>query len=96
LAAHFKSFRNIKQIAELLDTINAIQGDLRKMVFSDFEGGQVFILFGKYVSLRRFTQQGSCTGNLAALSEACLVIDVLDKDVKYVPFYYHHLLLHSS
>jgi hypothetical protein len=41
LSGHFKTFRNIKQILDLLNAILAIQADLKRMIFSDFEGRQV-------------------------------------------------------
>ncbi|CAJ0749660.1 18147_t:CDS:10, partial [Entrophospora sp. SA101] len=37
LAAFFKKYRNIQQIAVLLSTINTFQNDLKKQIFNDFE-----------------------------------------------------------
>ena len=38
LAGNFKTFRNIKQISDLLDTIATLQAEVKRMVFNDFEG----------------------------------------------------------
>jgi hypothetical protein len=38
LASHFKTFRNIKQIVDLLNSIVVIQADLKRLIFGDFEG----------------------------------------------------------
>jgi hypothetical protein len=39
LTQYFKTYKNIKQIAELTSSIMSIQQELKRMIFSDFENG---------------------------------------------------------
>ncbi|KAJ3177891.1 Vacuolar protein sorting-associated protein 53 [Geranomyces variabilis] len=67
LLAHFKSYRGVGQIATLLDSVSQLQQDIRKQIFRDFEGG----FFG-----------GALRTQIGQLSDACLVINVLEGDAR--------------
>ncbi|TPX58681.1 hypothetical protein PhCBS80983_g02968 [Powellomyces hirtus] len=67
LLAHFKSYRGVSQIATLLDNVIQLQQDIRKQLFRDFEGGFV---------------GGSLRSQIGLLSDACLVINVLEGDAR--------------
>jgi hypothetical protein len=69
LSVQFNSFRNVRQISDLLDSINSIRSDLKRIVFSDFENS--------------FTNLGEFTGNAGRLAETCSVVEIIDKDTKY-------------
>jgi hypothetical protein len=68
LSGQFKSYRNIKQISDLLDRTSSLLTDVKRLIFSEFEGS--------------FTPYGQLTGNVSSLQEACLVLDVLEGDGK--------------
>ncbi|CAJ0752502.1 8680_t:CDS:10 [Entrophospora sp. SA101] len=68
LAAFFKKYRNIQQIAVLLSTINTFQNDLKKQIFNDFESS--------------FGTDGSLNVQTAPLDEACMVLDIIGQDVR--------------
>lgn len=44
LSEHFKTFRSIRQIATLLDSVLSIQNNLQRIVFAEFEGR--LVVFG--------------------------------------------------
>ncbi|KAI8819643.1 Vps53-like protein [Fimicolochytrium jonesii] len=67
LVAHFKSYKNVVQIATLLDNVSHLQQDLRKQIFRDFEGGFV---------------GGALRSQTALLSDACLVVNILEGDAR--------------
>ncbi|KAJ3021483.1 Vacuolar protein sorting-associated protein 53 [Thoreauomyces humboldtii] len=67
LLAHFKSYRGVAQIAALLDSVSLLQQDIRKQIFRDFEGAFV---------------GGALRTQIALLSDACLVINVLEGDAR--------------
>lgn len=68
LSVQFQTFRGVRQINELLESINGIRLDLKRIIFSDFENS--------------FTNQCEFTGNASRLAETCAVIEIIDKDTK--------------
>ncbi|CAG8457600.1 10592_t:CDS:10 [Funneliformis mosseae] len=68
LASYFKSYKSIKQIAELSISIATFQNELKKQIFEDFESS--------------FALEGSLATQSALLGDACLVIDIMGQDVK--------------
>ncbi|RIA90779.1 Vps53-like protein [Glomus cerebriforme] len=68
LASYFKTYKSIKQIAELSISIVTFQNELKKQIFEDFESS--------------FASDGSLTVQTAPLGDACLVIDIMGQDVK--------------
>ncbi|CAI2168563.1 16218_t:CDS:10 [Funneliformis geosporum] len=68
LASYFKSYKSIKQIAELSISIATFQNELKKQIFEDFESS--------------FALEGSLSNQSALLGDACLVIDIMGQDVK--------------
>ncbi|KAJ3069494.1 Vacuolar protein sorting-associated protein 53 [Quaeritorhiza haematococci] len=67
LLTHFKSYRNVKQIAQLLDNAAALQGEMKRQIFLEFEGAFV---------------SNTIRNQTVVLNDACLVVDVLGGDVK--------------
>ncbi|KAF9181642.1 Vacuolar protein sorting-associated protein 53 [Haplosporangium sp. Z 767] len=68
LIQYFRTFQNVKQIAELTESVARLQAELERDIMKDFENG--------------FTQEGVLIGNIGQLSSACLVIDILGEDVR--------------
>ncbi|KAF9417715.1 Vacuolar protein sorting-associated protein 53, partial [Podila epigama] len=68
LIQYFRTFQNVKQIAELTESVARLQADLERDIVKDFENG--------------FTPDGILVGNVAQLANACLVIDILGDDVR--------------
>ncbi|GBB95458.1 hypothetical protein RclHR1_02540012 [Rhizophagus clarus] len=68
LASYFKTYKSIKQIAELSISIVTFQNELKKQIFEDFESS--------------FASDGNLTVQTAPLGDACLVIDIMGQDVK--------------
>lgn len=68
LIQYFRTFQNVKQIAELTESVAILQADLERDIVKDFEHG--------------FTPDGILVGNVAQLASACLVIDILGDDVR--------------
>ncbi|KAF9215571.1 Vacuolar protein sorting-associated protein 53 [Podila verticillata] len=68
LIQYFRTFQNVKQIAELTESVAKLQADLERDIVKDFEHG--------------FTPDGILVGNVAQLASACLVIDILGDDVR--------------
>ncbi|KAI9138891.1 Vps53-like protein [Paraphysoderma sedebokerense] len=68
LMSHFKTYRSIPQISNLMDRLHMIQSDLRRQIFDLFDCS--------------FTNQGMITGNIQQLAEGCLVVDTLDQSAK--------------
>ncbi|KAL7749580.1 Vacuolar protein sorting-associated protein 53 [Sorochytrium milnesiophthora] len=68
LSQSFKTYKNVRQVADLLDALHFIQADLRKQIFDLFDSS--------------FTNQGQIAGSPQTLAEACLVVDVVDPSVK--------------
>ncbi|KAF9895823.1 Vacuolar protein sorting-associated protein 53, partial [Lobosporangium transversale] len=67
LIQYFRTFQNVRQIAELTESVAKLQVDLERDIVKDFEHG--------------FTKEGILIGNIGQLSSACLVIDILGEDV---------------
>ncbi|KAI9012778.1 Vps53-like protein [Gaertneriomyces semiglobifer] len=67
LQSHFKTYRSVQQIAALLDSISQLQSDIRRQIFRDFEAGFV---------------GGALRSHISLLSDACMVINVLEGDAK--------------
>lgn len=70
LIQYFRTFQNVRQIAELTESVAKLQADLERDIMKDFENG--------------FTQDGILVGNIGQLASACLVIDILGEDVRLV------------
>lgn len=68
LIQYFRTFQNVKQIAELTESVAKLQADLERDIVKDFEHG--------------FTPDGILVGNVSQLASACLVIDILGDDVR--------------
>ncbi|CAG8747173.1 18601_t:CDS:2, partial [Acaulospora morrowiae] len=68
LSSYFKSYKSIKQIAELSSSVNSLRNELKNQIFEDFESS--------------FSIDGSLTVQAAPLVDACLVIDIMGADVK--------------
>ncbi|KAF9172950.1 Vacuolar protein sorting-associated protein 53 [Mortierella sp. AD011] len=68
LIQYFRTFQNVRQIAELTESVARLQADLERDIMNDFEQG--------------FTQEGILVGNIAQLASACLVINILGEDVR--------------
>ncbi|KAG0021886.1 Vacuolar protein sorting-associated protein 53 [Entomortierella chlamydospora] len=68
LIQYFRTFQNVRQIAELTESVAKLQADLERDIMKDFEQG--------------FTQDGILVGNIAQLASACLVINILGEDVR--------------
>ncbi|TPX70634.1 hypothetical protein SpCBS45565_g01703 [Spizellomyces sp. 'palustris'] len=67
LLAHFKTYRSVNQIAALLDSVTQLQADIKRQIFRDFEAGFV---------------GGALRSQLGLLSDACLVINILEGDAR--------------
>jgi hypothetical protein len=39
LQSHFNNFKSVREISKLFDNVSAIELDLKKQIFSDFEVG---------------------------------------------------------
>lgn len=70
LIQYFRTFQNVRQIAELTESVARLQSELERDIVKDFEHG--------------FTQEGILVGNIGQLASACLVIDILGDDVRYI------------
>ncbi|KAG0369845.1 Vacuolar protein sorting-associated protein 53 [Gamsiella multidivaricata] len=68
LIQYFRTFQNVRQIAELTESVAKLQVELEHDIVKDFEHG--------------FTQDGILVGNAGQLASACLVIDILGEDVR--------------
>ncbi|KAG0294641.1 Vacuolar protein sorting-associated protein 53 [Linnemannia gamsii] len=68
LIQYFRTFQNVRQIAELTESVARLQSELERDIVKDFEHG--------------FTQEGILVGNIGQLASACLVIDILGEDVR--------------
>ncbi|KAF9931942.1 Vacuolar protein sorting-associated protein 53 [Linnemannia zychae] len=68
LIQYFRTFQNVRQIAELTESVARLQSELERDIVKDFEHG--------------FTQEGILVGNIGQLASACLVIDILGDDVR--------------
>ncbi|KAF8980471.1 Vacuolar protein sorting-associated protein 53 [Entomortierella lignicola] len=68
LIQYFRTFQNVKQIAELTESVAKLQAALEHDIMKDFEQG--------------FTLDGILVGNISQLASACLVINILGEDVK--------------
>ncbi|KAF9167075.1 Vacuolar protein sorting-associated protein 53 [Actinomortierella ambigua] len=68
LIQYFKTYQNVRQIAELTDSVATLQADLERDIVKDFENA--------------FTPEGILIGNVSQLASACLVIDILGEDVR--------------
>ncbi|KAK3809950.1 MAG: Vps53-like protein [Benniella sp.] len=68
LIQYFRTFQNVRQIAELTESVARLQSELERDILRDFEQG--------------FTQDGILVGNIGQLANACLVIDILGDDVR--------------
>ncbi|KAF9540142.1 Vacuolar protein sorting-associated protein 53 [Mortierella hygrophila] len=68
LIQYFRTFQNVRQIAELTESVAKLQSELERDIVKDFEHG--------------FTQEGILVGNIGQLASACLVIDILGDDVR--------------
>ncbi|KAF9940765.1 Vacuolar protein sorting-associated protein 53 [Modicella reniformis] len=68
LIQYFRTFQNVRQIAELTESVARLQTELERDIVKDFEQG--------------FTQDGILVGNISQLASACLVIDILGDDVR--------------
>ncbi|KAF9143847.1 Vacuolar protein sorting-associated protein 53 [Mortierella sp. GBA39] len=68
LIQYFRTFQNVRQIAELTESVARLQSELEGDIVKDFEHG--------------FTQEGILVGNIGQLASACLVIDILGDDVR--------------
>ncbi|KAG0305385.1 Vacuolar protein sorting-associated protein 53 [Dissophora globulifera] len=68
LIQYFRTFQNVRQIAELTESVAKLQVELERDIMKDFEQG--------------FTQDGILVGNIGQLASACLVIDILGEDVR--------------
>ncbi|KAG0242519.1 Vps53-like protein [Mortierella sp. GBAus27b] len=68
LIQYFRTFQNVRQIAELTESVARLQTELERDIIRDFEHG--------------FTQDGILVGNISQLASACLVIDILGDDVR--------------
>ncbi|KAG0212026.1 Vacuolar protein sorting-associated protein 53 [Mortierella sp. NVP41] len=68
LIQYFRTFQNVRQIAELTESVARLQSELERDIVKDFEQG--------------FTQEGILVGNIGQLASACLVIDILGDDVR--------------
>ncbi|KAI9096614.1 Vps53-like protein [Phlyctochytrium arcticum] len=66
LLEHFKSYRSVDQIARFLDAIAQLQMTIRRQIFHDFDNGF----------------SGALRSSIGQLSDACLVINILDGDAK--------------
>ncbi|KJE95118.1 vacuolar protein sorting 53 [Capsaspora owczarzaki ATCC 30864] len=65
---HFAAYKSIRQIAELSDSLDAIKLSLRKQIMADFE--------------EAISNKGALSYGGPHLHEGCMVLDVLQKDVK--------------
>ncbi|KAF9114222.1 Vacuolar protein sorting-associated protein 53 [Mortierella sp. AM989] len=68
LIQYFRTFQNVRQIAELTESVARLQAELERDIMKDFE--------------QSFTQDGILVGNIAQLASACLVITILGEDVR--------------
>ncbi|KAF9437399.1 Vacuolar protein sorting-associated protein 53 [Entomortierella beljakovae] len=68
LIQYFRTFQNVRQIAELTESVARLQADLERDIMKDFESS--------------FTPDGILVGNIGQLASACLVIDILGEDVR--------------
>ncbi|KAF8936214.1 Vacuolar protein sorting-associated protein 53 [Dissophora ornata] len=68
LIQYFRTFQNVRQIAELTESVAKLQAELERDIMKDFENS--------------FTQDGILVGNVGQLASACLVIDILGEDVR--------------
>ncbi|KAI1319351.1 Vacuolar protein sorting-associated protein 53 [Mortierella claussenii] len=68
LIQYFRTFQNVRQIAELTESVAKLQTELERDIVKDFEHG--------------FTPDGILVGNVGQLASACLVIDILGEDVR--------------
>ncbi|KAG0247717.1 Vacuolar protein sorting-associated protein 53, partial [Linnemannia exigua] len=68
LIQYFRTFQNVRQIAELTESVARLQSELERDIVKDFEHG--------------FTQEGILTGSIGQLASACLVIGILGDDVR--------------
>ncbi|KAG0200788.1 Vacuolar protein sorting-associated protein 53 [Mortierella sp. GBA30] len=68
LIQYFRTFQNVRQIAELTESVARLQAELEKDIVKDFENG--------------FTSDGILIGNIGQLANACLVVDILGEDVR--------------
>ncbi|KAI9356191.1 Vps53-like protein [Zopfochytrium polystomum] len=67
LITDFETFRNVAQIAVLFERVKQLEVDLRRQIFSDFEGAFV---------------GGALRKSIDQLNEGCLLVDVLGQDVR--------------
>ncbi|CAG8488671.1 3009_t:CDS:10 [Ambispora gerdemannii] len=68
LAKHFQRYKSIKQISDLSSSVTLFQNDLKQQIFRDFD--------------LSFSQDGSLIAQEAPLADACLVTEIMGKDIK--------------
>ncbi|KAF9570850.1 Vacuolar protein sorting-associated protein 53 [Mortierella alpina] len=68
LIQYFRTFQNVRQIADLTESVAKLQAELERDIVRDFENG--------------FTPDGILIGNVGQLANACLVVDILGEDVR--------------
>ncbi|KAF9581275.1 Vacuolar protein sorting-associated protein 53 [Lunasporangiospora selenospora] len=68
LIQYFRTFQNVRQIADLTESVAKLQYDLERDIMRDFE--------------QSFTPDGILVGNIGQLSSACHVVEILGQDVR--------------
>lgn len=88
VAAVFKQYTAVERIATVWRRVQELQGNLRTILDEEFDALFVpFLLCVVHPSQLRihsFLHDASKDVDIASLSDACLVVDVLGLDVRYI------------
>lgn len=88
VAAVFKQYTAVERIATVWRKVQELQGNLRTILDEEFDALLVPFFFVSLIILilkvHSFLHDASKDVDVASLSDACLVVDVLGQDVRYV------------